>query len=657
MKAHFTLILSLSLGLLGCNPQGAVTKQTHSQERILDDPVKLLNPADIDSPNVIQYSSHHVFDSGLISAKTLHASGYRMEHLRLLYDQPSNRVFMTSHTALNRPYDNGVRNSPDCPEGLRTVILNEVDGDHPSNFNYSALVAADCGYRVANADMHIHDRRMFIVYIVVGGADVCRYDDPSVNTAIPVEPGTGGKKWQVRLKVSSVIDQAPITFSGVAPGKDFEVLAEVCVPNYVSGGGDGVGSAEPFITKIDDNIIHVVYADEYLAPANSCGQVIRGLKYSMVSHTVVSDEEVGRCPGDRVRDGMPVVAYHEPSKKYFMVFESLRGGERDEIVLMDSPDGEVWSNRRQLIQASSLGAGAVGVPYIKSYRQYLLVSFVSVHEAEKRSKVRLLILDSDGKRIDFGGETPDAFTLMDEEYSLEGEANLFWGAIEVIGDKLYATGNVDAANGDDTRVTEVSIAALPTATRLAWDGYNDRRRCAMDIWLGDTRVGCTYSGTIGERKTYLFDGYCTRQGRNYDISKITKFGLSCALNGDFSDAENIVHAERAYNGADFNVHMQFEVPPAFVDLSWDGYNDRRRCAMSIWLGETRVGCTYSSSIGDAQSYRFDGYCTRQSKTYKISEITKFGLSCALDGDFSDADNIISAQTSYDGTDSRVSLSF
>ncbi|MBW2735734.1 MAG: hypothetical protein JRH20_25390 [Deltaproteobacteria bacterium] len=52
-------------------------------------------------------------------------------------------------------------------------------------------------------------------------------------------------------------------------------------------------------------------------------------------------------------------------------------------------------------------------------------------------------------------------------------------------------------------------------------------------------------------------GYCTRQKRSYDISKISRFGLHCALYGDFSDPNQVIHASGAYDGKGRTVAITF----------------------------------------------------------------------------------------------------
>ena len=71
---------------------------------------------------------------------------------------------------------------------------------------------------------------------------------------IKVEEGKGGKQWQIRLKRSNSIDSAYLNFSAISDDKEFDILYNVCVPNSVAGGTDGIGSAEPFIYNIKDSL-------------------------------------------------------------------------------------------------------------------------------------------------------------------------------------------------------------------------------------------------------------------------------------------------------------------------------------------------------------------------------------------------------------------
>lgn len=535
--------------------RGFEESEIDGEPRILASHLQLFASSAVDGTRMEQRSFTQSFDNGLITAHTLQATGYRMQHPRLLHDAKSGRVFMTVAAALNRPFDSGITRTDECPEGLRTIILAESTENKASEFEYSSLVAADCGYRVTNADMFLHDdRRLYIPYISVGGADQCRYDNSESRPAIPVTTGLGGKRWQVRLRVSGSIDDPPLQFSGLTDDHDYEVLQEVCVPNRVHGGSDGIGSAEPYIYRIDGDLIYLVYADEYLASEHSCGQVIRHITYSISTDTVLANDEIGQCPGDGIRDGMPVIAFDPGADTQLMIFESLGGGRSDEIVLMSYRNGSSSLERSTLLRASDIGATTVGVPYIKRYRNYVLATFVAVYGDRRKTQLRMIVLDRDGNKVDFGDSIPDVFTLMETDYRDDGEPNLLWGGTEIIDGILYAAND----RVDEVRVTAVDISALPQRAHLRWDGYKDRRRCSMDIWVGGKRVACSYSSTIGDEQSFTFTGHCSRQDRNYPIAEVTEFGLHCALDGDFGDTDNVLHTRTPFDGIKAQVDLHFD---------------------------------------------------------------------------------------------------
>ncbi|MCB0386888.1 MAG: hypothetical protein KDD43_15950, partial [Bdellovibrionales bacterium] len=286
-----------------------------------------------------------------------------------------------------------------------------------------------------------------------------------------------------------------------------------------------------------------------------CGQVIRLVKFSMTSNKTVLDKEIGHCPGQGRRDGMAVILRHPKTQKYHMTFESLGGGE-DQIVLMDSTDGVNWSNRRTMISEKALGAIAVGLPYLKSHQGQIILAATEVYS--NHTKYRIRQLDEQGQKVQ------NTLTLDERKFNpgnLPAGA-LYWGNIEVIGDRVYGTGAALAGTPltlFSRPLAKQSSTPPPSQVQLSWDKI-ETAEYSLDLLLksGQMIGNCVNAYHMKMKTSHLFKGECPDNSiKEVDLSQVTHIYIHAALDGEWKNLAKRRKAVAPYSGQN-QIHLRFQ---------------------------------------------------------------------------------------------------